>query len=149
MPADRGLLFALARYAALAGIVLLAAVPLYFYLEAPGRGLVPRVAAALVLGIALLELRTLVALRLAAQGGSALDAALVPAPADDGVPHRLRETESSLRAALRSRRQFERVLWPRLTGLARGPLPAPPARRGRGPRISDVEALVARIEAER
>lgn len=148
MPADRGLLFALARYAALAGVVLLAAVPLYFYLEAPGRALVPRLAAALVLGIALLELRTAVALRLAAQGASALDAALVPAPADDGVPHRLRETESSLRAALRSRRHFERVLWPRLTSLARRPLPAPPARRGRGPRLRDVEALVARIEAE-
>jgi hypothetical protein len=149
MRADRRLVWALVRYAVLAGAVLLAAVPLYFYLEVPGRALVPRGAAALVLGIALLELRGTLALRLADQGASALDAALVPPPVDDGVPHRLRETEASLRAALRSRRHFERVLWPRLVALADRPLTPPPPRRARGPRLRDVEALVARIEGER
>lgn len=149
MPVDRRLVFALVRYAVLAAGVTLAAVPLYFYLEPPGRRVVPHVAAAFVLGIALLELRATLAGRLAEEGGSALEAALVPAPLDDGVPHRLRETEASLRAALRSRRHFDRVLWPRLLALAGRPLVPPPPRRGRGPRRRDVEAVVARIEAER
>jgi hypothetical protein len=149
MRPDRRLALALARYVALAGFVLLVAVPLYFYLEPPGRGVVPRLASALVLGIALLELRALLALRLADAGGSALEAALAPAPVEDGVPHRLRETEASLRASLRSRRHFERVLWPRLTALAIRPLTPPPLRRGRGPRRRDLEALIARIETER
>jgi len=54
------------RGAALGGVVLLAAVPVYVFVEAPWRTLVARLAVALVLGVALLQLRSAVAARLAA-----------------------------------------------------------------------------------
>jgi len=138
-----------ARYVVLGGIVLLAAVPLYVYLEPQWRALVSRLAAALVLGMALLELRGILAGRVAHLDPSALDAArTTPAPAP-AVPQRLLELTASVRAGLRSRRHFERVLWPRLVALAARPLVPPPRRRGRGPSLPALRKVIGAIEDER
>jgi hypothetical protein len=137
------------RYAILVGGVLLVAVPVYVYLEPPWRALVPRLAAALVLGMALLELRGILADRVARHGTSALEAARIPPVIEPGVPHRLLELTGSVRAGLRSRRHFERVLWPRLAALSTRPLVPPPLRRGRGPSLARLRDLIATIEDER
>jgi len=137
------------RYVILVGGVLLLAVPIYVYLEPQWRTLVPRLAAALLLGMALLELRGILAARLARPGTSALDAARIPPVIESGVPHRLLELTASVRAGLRSRRHFERVLWPRLAALSTRPLVPPPLRRGRGPSLARLRDLIATIEDER
>jgi hypothetical protein len=147
--ADRDALIVTVRCAVLGGIVLLLAVPVYVYLEAPWRAVVPRLAAAGVLGIVLLELRAALAQRFARHEASALDAARVPAPGEDATSLRLRETAAGLRAARRSRRHFELVLWPRLQALSMGPLTPPPSRRGRGPSLAGLRAVIATLESQR
>jgi hypothetical protein len=137
------------RYAILVGIVLLAAVPVYVYLEPQWRALVPRLAAALVLGMALLDLRGILTRRVARHGTSALDAARIPPASEPGAPQRLLELTASVRTALRSRRHFEKVLWPRLSALALRPLVPPPLRRGRGPSLAGLRRVIAAIEDER
>ena len=129
MSADRLLAPLAARAAVLAGVVCLAAAPVYIYVESPWRPAVARLAAALVLGVTLLQLRRAVADRLALDGGSPLDEALRrPEPAS-AVPLRFEDLISDLRTARRSRRYFERALWPRLTALAGRELVRPPSRR--------------------
>ena len=73
MRADRDALIVAVRCAVLGGIVLLLSVPVYVYLESPWRAVVPRLAAAGVLGIVLLELRAAIAQRFASHETSALD----------------------------------------------------------------------------
>jgi hypothetical protein len=149
MPAEPSPLASAIRYALLVGLVLVAAVPVYVYLEPQWRALVPRLGAALVLGVALLELRGILARRVARHGASPLDAARVAPEVELGAPQRLLELTASVRAAVRSRRHFERVLWPRLTQLASRPLVPPPLRRGRGPSLSGLRRVIAAIEDER
>lgn len=149
MPADARPVAASLRYGLLVGVVLFAAVPVYVYLEPQWRALVPRLAAALLLGVALLELRGILARRVARHGASALDAARVAPAVEPGVPYRLVELRASVRAGLRSRRHFETVLWPRLTELATRPLPLPRLRRGRGPSLASFRAVVTAIEDQR
>jgi hypothetical protein len=115
------------RCAALGGVVLLAAVPVYVFVEPPWRALVVRLAVAFVLGVALLQLRGAVAARLARPGSSRLDQALMRPGNPPAVPLRLEELMDDVRATRRSRGHFERIMWPRLTALASHPL-APPAR---------------------
>jgi hypothetical protein len=134
------------RVAALATVVLLAAVPVYVFVEPPWRPLVARLAAAFVLGVGLLQLRAAVAARLAAHGSALDEARRRPAPAP-AVPLRFQELMDDVRAARRSRRHFEHILGPRLSALARRPLALPPARRGRPPGLAAVRAAIA--EAER
>jgi hypothetical protein len=137
------------RYAALVGVVLLAAVPVYIYLEPHWRALFARLVAALLLGMVLLELRSILAGRILRHGTSPLDAARTPSIVQPGAPHRLLELTGSVRAGLRSRRHFERILWPRLTALAGRPLVPPPLRRGRGPSLARLRDLITTIEDER
>jgi hypothetical protein len=137
-----------ARYAVLVGAVLLAAVPLYVFVELPWRAVVARLASGLVLGIALLELRSALAQRLDGHD-SALDEARVrPTPGPD-VHQRFVALRGDVRAALRSRRHFEHGLWPQLTALSRRPLLPPPLRRGRGPSLASLREVIAIIETER
>jgi hypothetical protein len=143
---DRVLTVIAVRCATLAGVVLLGAVPVYVYVEPPWRGLVTHVAAAFVLGVTLLQLRRALADRLEAAGDSALDAARArPEPAPS-VPHHFLDLVSDVRAALRSRRYFERALWPRLTALTSRPLVRPPSRPGRGPSQVSLRRTLAEIE---
>lgn len=149
MRAEPRRLAIIGRYAILVGVVLLAAVPVYVYLEPTWRALFARLATALVLGMALLELRGILAARVERQGPSALEAARIPPVIEPGAPHRLLELTASVRAGLRRRGHFERVLWPRLTALATRPLVPPPPRRGRGPSLASLRELLATIEDER
>ncbi|HEY2992028.1 MAG TPA: hypothetical protein VGM22_04395 [Methylomirabilota bacterium] len=146
MLAERPLAGVAVRCAVLAVVVFLAALPVYVWVEPSWRALVARLAAALVLGIALLQLRAVITERVEAGGRSALDAArFAPGPAP-GVPYHVVELTSDVRTALRSRRYFETVLWPRLEALAGRPLVRPARRRGRGPSLAGLRAVIAAIE---
>ncbi len=148
MRADRALARIAGRYLALGGVVLLAAVPVYVYVEPPWRALVARLAAALVLGVALLELRRTLAGRLARGEASALDEARGRVGPEPGMPLRFLDLISDVRAALRNRRHFEEVFWPRLEALSRHPLVRPPLRLGRGPSLDSVREVIAVIEKQ-
>lgn len=146
MLADRPLVAVALRCAGLAAVVFLAALPVYVWVEPGWRALVARLACALVLGVALLQLRAVLAERLEAAGPSALDAARFARPPEPAVPHHFLDLASDVRAAMRSRRYFEEVLWPRLEALAGRPLARPPLRRGRGPSLASLRALISDIE---
>ena len=146
MRADRLLAPIVIRCAVLAGGVLLAAVPVYVFVEAPWRALVARLAVAFVLGVALLQLRGAIAARLARAGGSPLELELGRPASPPAVPLRFEELIDDVRATRRSRSHFDRIMWPRLTALASRPLSRPPARIGRGPSLGDLRRLIAQIE---
>lgn len=148
MPAERLLTTIALRAVVLGGVVLLAALPLYVFVEPPWRAPVARLAAAFVLGVTLLQLRGAVAAWMAEGGPSALDAARDRPPVPPAVPLRLQALMEDVRAARRSGRHFERALWPRLTALASRPLMRPPARLGRGPGLGTLREVIAEIERE-
>jgi hypothetical protein len=146
--AERPLARVAARCAALAAVVLLATVPVYVYVEPSWRALVARSACAFVLGVALLQLRRALADRLEDSGGSALDAARGHRRPEPSVPHHFLDLASDVRAALRSRRYFERTLWPRLQTLTPRPLVRPSVRRGRGPSLASLRDVITAIEKQ-
>jgi len=146
--AERTLVSIAVRCAALGGLVLLATVPVYVFVEPPWRALVARLASAFVLGVALLQLRSALADRLAPSGASALDEARDRPGPEPGLPLRFLDLMNDVRAALRSRRYFEKVLWPRLAALASRPLVRPPVRPGRGPSLASLGDVIADIEKQ-
>jgi hypothetical protein len=149
MPADRHPLNTAGRYALLAGVVAFLTVPVYVYLEPPWRPLVARLAASLVLGIALLELRGALAQRLARDERSPLDAARDRPAARPEIPARFLSLIADVRGAVRSQVHFEKVLWPRLTTLCQPPPVRPLARTlGRGPRLDRLRDVVTEIERQ-
>ena len=146
-PVRRGVI---ARYGAFIFLVLLVAIPIYVYVEPPWRPLVARLAAAFVLGVALLELRAALARRIALDGGSALDEARRREAPEPAVPEPFLALMEDLRAATRNRRYFEDVFWPRVLALytALGhrsdSLPRPPARSlHRGPSLATLRDVIA------
>jgi hypothetical protein len=147
--AERPLTGIVVRSAVLGGVVLLVTVPVYLYVEPSWRPLVARLAAALVLGVALLQIRRALVEQVAAAGSSALDEARARGVAEPAVPHRFRDLTRDVRAALRSRRYFDEVLWPRLLAFTSQPPPRPPARRGRGPGLAALRAVISAIETRR
>jgi hypothetical protein len=134
------------RGAVLAGVVLLATVPAYVYVEPSWRPLVARLAAALVVGITLLQLRRALVDRLARATASPLDEARARRGPGPAVPHHFVDLMDTVRGAVRSRRQFEEILWPRLVALAGRPLEPPPRRPGRGPSLARLREVVTDIE---
>jgi hypothetical protein len=146
--ADRPLPRIAVRCAVLGGMVLLATVPVYVYVEPEWRALVARLAAAFVLGTTLLQLRRALVDHLARGRASALDEARVRRGPGPGVPHRFLDLVNDVRTARRSRRYFEQVLWPRLTAFSSAPLVRPPARRGRGPSLASLRGVVDVIERQ-
>jgi hypothetical protein len=132
------------RCATLGGVVLLATVPVYVYVEPGWRPLVARLASALVLGATLLQLRRALVERLDAS--SPLDEARARRRPEPAVPHRLLDLTRDLRAACRSRRYFDEVLWPRLAALTSRPPARPPARPGRGPSLATLRQVIGVIE---
>ena len=136
------------RCAVLGGIVLLLAVPGYVFAEPAWRAVVARLAVAFVLGVGLLQLRSAVAERLARGGASALDRARDRPGIPPAVPLRFQDLIDDVRAARRSRRHFERALWPRLLALTSRPLVRPPARPGRGPGLAGLRDVISEIERE-
>ena len=148
MPADRSLAQVAVRSATLAGVVLFVIVPIYVYVEPSWRAFVARLACAFVLGVALLQLRHVLRGRLAERGASALDAARGWREPEPGVPHHFRDLASDVRTALRSRRYFEKVLWPRLERLTSRPVSPPATRPGRGPSLASLRRVIAEIEKQ-
>lgn len=149
MRADRHPARIAVGYAGLVGVALFVAVPVYIFVEPPSRSLVVRLATAVVLGTALLELRAALVHRLAVGGGSALDDARGRSGAEPDVPPRFPALIGDVRAAVRSRRYFEKVFWPRLLTLTRHPPPRPPVRRGgRGPSLASLHEAIVAIERE-
>jgi hypothetical protein len=146
MTGDRPLARLAVRGAVLGGLVLLATVPVYVYVEPAWRALVARLASALVLGVVLLQLRRALIDRLEAAGESALDEARVRRRPEPGVPHHFLDLMSDVRTALRSRRYFDEVMWPRLTTFTTATLERPPTRPGRGPGRAVLRALLDAIE---
>lgn len=136
------------RCAVLGGIVFLLAVPGYVFAEPQWRPVVARLAVAFVLGVGLLQLRGAVAERLARDGASALDQARDRPGIPPAVPLRFQDLIADVRAAQRSRRHFERALWPRLQALSPRPLVRPPARPGRGPGLAALRDVIGAIERE-
>ena len=147
MIAERPLARVAARCAVLAAVVLLATVPVYVYVEPSWRAPVARSACAFVLGVALLQLRRALADLLAEGGDSALDAARGRRP-EPSVPHHFVDLASDVRAALRSRRYFDRALWPRLEALTSRPLVRPSVRPGRGPSLASLRDVITAIEQQ-
>jgi hypothetical protein len=134
-------------YVALVGVVLLAAVPVYLVVGSRWRPLVVRLAAALVLGVVLTHVRRIVSRRVEADAGSAFDAALEHVIVPPRVERRLVDLHEEVRVAVRSRRSFERALWPHLCAQARVPIVMPARRRfGRGPSPDELRALVTQLE---
>jgi hypothetical protein len=138
-----------ARCLALAAVVLLAALPVYLFVEPPWRTPVARLAVGVVLGVALLQLRGAIAARLPRRGASPLEQALERPGIPPAVPLRFEELIDDVRATRRSRGHFERILWPRLIALAGRPLAPPPARIGRGPSLAGLRRVIADIERGR
>jgi hypothetical protein len=146
--ADRPLARIVAGCSALGAVVLLAAVPVYVWVEPSWRAFVARLAAAFVVGVALLQLRRALVEQLEAGGDSGLDAARDRRAAEPAVPYHFLDLVGDLRAAARSRRYFDTVLWPRLEALAGRPLVRPPLRWGRGPSLAALRRVIADIEAQ-
>ncbi len=146
MRADRPLAAVVARSAMLSGVVLLATVPVYVYVEPALRALVARVAAALVLGVTLLQLRRVLAEILEAAGASPLETTRGSRAPEPEVPHHYLGLMSDVRAALRSRRYFDNVMWPRLQALSPGPLDRPPVRPGRGVSLAGLRRALTALE---
>ena len=80
------------------------------------------------------------------RGASGLDAARGCLPSEPGIPLRFLDLVHDVRAALRSRRHFEKVLWPRLMSLAPRPPSRPASRPGRGPSLASLREVIAVIE---
>jgi hypothetical protein len=146
MTGERPLAGLAVRGAVLGGLVLLATVPVYVYAEPAWRALVARLASALVLGVVLLQLRRALIDRLEAAGESALDEARVRRRPGPVVPHHFLDLMSDVRTALRSRRYFDEVMWPRLTTFSTATFERPRVRRGRGPSRAALRALLDAIE---
>ena len=148
MNTDRPLASIAVRGAVLGGVVLLATVPVYVYVEPGWRALVARLAAALVLGTTLLHLRRALIDHVERHRASALDEARDRRGPGPGVPHHFLDLVNDVRTARRSRRYFEQVLWPRLAALTSAPLVRPPGRRGRGPSLAGLREVVDVIERQ-
>jgi hypothetical protein len=139
-----------AGYVVFVGLAVLATVPAYIFVEGRWRPLLVRVAAALVLGVLLLQLHKYVAQWVQDDLASAFDDALARPAVEPRVDRHLVELEALVRSAVRSRRSFERVLWPRISDLAfRPPTPPPPRRFRQGPSLDELRAVIAALEWQR
>ena len=156
-PGRRQALRLLAGYATLGTLVGLGALPLVVAAEPANRPLVIRLAATLVLAVALAHLRGAARRAVDAEPPSAFDQALRPRrPERPEVDRRFRELLDDVRFGPASERYWSRVAWPRLCKLAerlpgRPLLVEPPRSRlrrllGRGPSLAALRDLVARLE---
>jgi hypothetical protein len=146
----------LARYAALSAVVTLVAVPVSVALDPAQRPAVIRMAAAVIVGVMLIDLIRVVRALFEAQPPSAFGAALEPVTSPPSIDRGFREARDELRGGAASEIYFSRVLWPRLLALADRvpgrPSLAPPARSRvrrllrRGPSLAALRDLIAALE---
>jgi hypothetical protein len=147
----------LGGYAAFGTLVSLAALPIVLAAQPANRPFVVRLAASLVLAVALGHIRGAARRAVDAEPPSAFDQALrrrrVERP---DLDRQLRELLDDVRFGPASQRYWSRVAWPRLTALAerlpgRPLLVEPPRSRlsrllGRGPSLAALRDVVARLE---
>ncbi len=152
-----------ARAGLVAGIVVLACALagglalVELLVDASSRTPATRLVIAIVFGIAVWRMRTVVHRDFAQQPESALDAHGDRSARVSGDRSRFDQLYDELRFGARSQRYFDAVLWPHLVSLAEASAGAPadwlgkpPARSfGRGPSIESLEAVIASIEARR
>ncbi len=134
---------------ALAGVlVLLAAIPAYLAVAPAWRSVALRGACALAVAVGCARAARWARSVRAPGPVSALDAPAAPVPVA-ALDERFLALWDDVRFGTRSRRYFDRVLWPRLAALAGHPLARPAARRGigrRGPSLTSLEGVLAEIE---
>ncbi len=158
-PLNRRWLRLLAGYLVFVGCLALVVTPVYLYVEPSHRPEIVRLAAVVVVGIALIHLRGIVRERIDAQPVSAFELALRRAPMEPRLAPLFLKLRDEVRFSTTSQKYFERVLWPRILALlARGPgaqpavLPVMPAGRRllrRGPSLGTLRNLIGRIEEGR
>ena len=143
-------------YAALVGVVTLAALPVSYSLTPASRVTLLHVAAGVVLAVALAQVARAARRRVEAQAPSAFDRALVRVEAEPTLPREFRELFDEVRFGRARDGYFQRILWPRLVSLAASRPDAPvlvaPARSrvrrwlGLGPPLSAIRGIIARME---
>lgn len=136
--------------------VWIALAPVYSYVESPYRAAVVRAGAALVLGVALIQLRGAVKRHNAAQPSSAFDGAVNRGPNEPDLAPIFLKLRNEVRFSTEDQRYFENALWPRVLRLLAGRdqrsrkgAPAMPAGRRwirRGPSLAALRDLIAQIE---
>ena len=136
-----------AGHLAFVALVILAAMPMYLFVEMRWRPVVVRITTALILGVFLKRVHKGIVGVVLRDMVSTFDAALASPPPPPRPDSRLVELVAAVKAAVRSRRAFEHWVWPRLAGLARTPVAAPRSRRfGLGPSLDDLCVIVKAIE---
>jgi hypothetical protein len=157
-PRERRWPLLVAGYAVFIALVAGGAAPVYFILEPAKRPLVVRLAAALVMGVAVIHLMKMVRARLDARPPSDFELALEPPRREVSLDPQFVQIRNDLQFGASRSGYFDRVLWPRLVALAErpplGPAPArlvyPPGRFfRRGPSLITLRNLIAAIGEER
>ena len=154
---ERGRWKAVGPITALAALLVAGLVLVDLFVDASLRSVAVRLLAAVVLALAALRVRAVVKRRLDEQPSSSFELARRRPVTLDAEPSRLAHLESEIRAAARSQRFFDAVLWPDLVALAESrtgglaPWLARPIGRsfGRGPSRTALERIVAEIESRR
>ena len=134
--------------AILAAVVVLAAMPAYLALSPPWQPIAVRLACAVTVIAGCVRLLRLARSAMEAAHPSPLEMPPPPAAAP-ALDARFLALRDDVTHGMRSRRYFDRILWPRLSRLAGTDLARPPERRGlrrRGPSMSALARLVTEIE---
>jgi hypothetical protein len=134
--------------AILAALIVLAAMPAYLALPPPWQPVAVRLSCAVIVIAGCFRVLRLARSAMEAEPLSPLDRPSPPAAAPE-LDARFLALRDDVIHGMRSRRYFDRILWPRLSGLAGTDLPRPPERRGlrrRGPSMSELARLVSEIE---
>jgi hypothetical protein len=131
--------------------VIACAYPIYVSVADENQGLVIRLAAALIVGIVLLQIHNRVRSDLDGQQPSRFDLARETVPRSINIDPHLKELCGDLQNSVKSRRYFERILWPRLVALAErhgSTLRLPPLRwpAARGPSLGAIAELISSVE---
>lgn len=138
----------LAGRAIVAALVVLAAMPAYLALSPPWQPVAVRLSCAAIVAAGCVRALRLARDAMEPEPISPLDAP-PPRAAVPELDARFLALRDDVTYGTRSRRYFDAILWPRLSGLAGPDLPRPAERRGlrpRGPSMSALARLVTEIE---
>jgi|SRR5581483_3882733 hypothetical protein len=145
-----------AGYGVLAGLLLLAGTPAYYYADAPTKPLVVRLVVGALLAVALLHVGREVRDRLRPESASPFERARRPRRPGPELAPLFLKLRDQLTFSLASQGYFEHILWPRLlalaarrAGAAAPEIPRRPAWRRflrRGPSLATLRTLITRIE---
>ena len=138
----------LAGRAIVAALVVLAAMPAYLALSPPWQPIAVRLSCAVIVAAGCVRGLRLARRALEPEPLSPLDSPPPPAAVPE-LDVRFLALRDDVIHGTRSRRYFDRILWPRLSELAGTDLPRPAGRRDyrrRGPSMSALARLVTEIE---